>query len=127
VVDAFVASGTPNAIASTGDATYVKGRTYRDLVRDMMDYMYWGQLDGGTGRGGWDYTANASSHGGWADNSVSQWAAIGGARFSTVGGDWEVIASSHKWIKADAWALHFKVPVAKDGTSVLKYRVRVRW
>jgi hypothetical protein len=44
-----------------------------------------------------------------------------------VGGDWEMITSTHKWTKADAWALHFKVTVEKDGTSVLKYRVRVRW
>ena len=44
-----------------------------------------------------------------------------------VGGDWELIDSTHKGTKADAWALHFKVPVEKDGTSVLKYRVRVRW
>jgi len=44
-----------------------------------------------------------------------------------VGGDWQVLESTHKWTKADAWALHFKVPVEKDGTSVLKYRVRVRW
>jgi len=44
-----------------------------------------------------------------------------------VGGDWELIDSTHKGTKADAWALHFKVPVEKDGESVLKYRVRVRW
>jgi hypothetical protein len=44
-----------------------------------------------------------------------------------VGGDWQVLESTHKWTKADAWALHYKVPVGKDGTSVLKYRVRVRW
>jgi hypothetical protein len=44
-----------------------------------------------------------------------------------VGGDWQVLESSHKWTKADAWALHFKVPVDKDGTAVLKYRVRVHW
>ena len=44
-----------------------------------------------------------------------------------VGGDWEVITSSHKWIKADAWALRFEVPVKDGGTSVLKYRVRIRY
>src|SRR5713226_8543482 len=44
-----------------------------------------------------------------------------------IGGDWEMIESTHKWTKTDAWAAKFQVPVAKDGTSVLKYRVRVRW
>jgi hypothetical protein len=44
-----------------------------------------------------------------------------------VGGDWDLLESTHKGIKADAWALHFKVPVEKGGESVLKYRVRVRW
>src|SRR6266852_2214269 len=44
-----------------------------------------------------------------------------------IGGDWQMIESTHKWTKTDAWAAKFQVPVAKDGTSVLKYRVRVRW
>lgn len=44
-----------------------------------------------------------------------------------VGGDWELLSSTYKGIKADAWALHFKVPVEKGGTSVLRYRIRVRW
>jgi hypothetical protein len=44
-----------------------------------------------------------------------------------VGGDWEVLSSNYKWIKLDAFALGFNVPVAKDGTSVLTYRVRVHW
>jgi hypothetical protein len=44
-----------------------------------------------------------------------------------IGGDWEMLQSSHKWIKTDAWAARFQVPVEKDGTSVLKYRIRARW
>jgi hypothetical protein len=44
-----------------------------------------------------------------------------------IGGDWQMLDSSHKWTKTDAWAARFEVPVAKDGTSVLKYRVRARW
>ena len=26
-----------------------------------------------------------------------------------------------------AWAARFEIPVAKDGTTVLKYRIRVKW
>ncbi len=44
-----------------------------------------------------------------------------------IGGDWDMLESTHKWIQTDAWAARFQVPVAKDGTSVLRYRVRVRW
>lgn len=43
-----------------------------------------------------------------------------------IGGDWEMLASSHRWTKTAAWAAQFAVPVAADGEAVLKYRVRVR-
>ncbi len=42
-----------------------------------------------------------------------------------VGGTWRMITSSHQWTKTAAWAANFTVPVAADGTAVLKYRVRV--
>jgi len=44
-----------------------------------------------------------------------------------IGGDWEMINSTYKFTKTAAFAAQFQVPVDKDGTSVLKYRVRVRW
>ena len=44
-----------------------------------------------------------------------------------IGGTWQVLQSSHRWTKSDAWTLQFMVPVAVDGTSVLKYRVRVTY
>src|SRR6266481_4593920 len=44
-----------------------------------------------------------------------------------IGGDWEMLSSSYKFTKTAAWAAQFKVPVAKDGTSVLKYRIRAKW
>ena len=43
-----------------------------------------------------------------------------------VGGDWDMISSSHKWTKTSAWAARFDVPVPANGESVLKYRVRAR-
>jgi hypothetical protein len=43
-----------------------------------------------------------------------------------VGGDWEMLSASHEWIKTDAWAARFAVPVEAGGTSVLRYRVRIR-
>lgn len=44
-----------------------------------------------------------------------------------IGGTWRVLRSSHQWTKTDAWAAHFNVPVAVDGTAVLAYRVRVTY
>src|SRR5688572_5761698 len=44
-----------------------------------------------------------------------------------VGGTWRMVSASHDWIKTAAWATQFTVPVASDGTSVLRYRVRVTY
>jgi hypothetical protein len=44
-----------------------------------------------------------------------------------IGGDWEMVSSTYKFDKTAAFAAQFQVPVVKDGTSVLKYRVRVRY
>ena len=76
-MDAIVASGTPNATAPTGPANVI-GRTYKDIVQDMVDFYAWGQNDDpnsnyAASNGGWYYTENAYD----TDNSVSQWAAIG--------------------------------------------------
>jgi hypothetical protein len=53
--------------------------------------------------------------------------AIGVEVNEPVGGTWRMINSSHQWTKTSAWAAQFKVPVAADGTAVLKYRVRVTY
>jgi len=44
-----------------------------------------------------------------------------------IGGDWEMLNSSYKYSKTAAWAAQFEVPVAANGTSVLKYRIRAHW
>ena len=44
-----------------------------------------------------------------------------------IGGTWRMLRSSHEWTKTAAWAARFSVPVAADGASVLKYRVRVTY
>jgi hypothetical protein len=44
-----------------------------------------------------------------------------------IGGTWRVLTSSHAWTKTDAWAAQFQVPVSADGTSVLRYRIRVTY
>jgi hypothetical protein len=75
VMDAIIASGTPNADSGRdydGDGT---NETYREVLQDMMDQYAWGQCDqvsNGLIQGGWRYNWND-----WPDNSAAQWAAIG--------------------------------------------------
>ena len=69
-IDAIVSTGTPNAVAVTGPPNVI-GRTYRDIVRDMVDFYLYCQYDS-SGGGGWRYNCNE-----FPDNSVAQWAAIG--------------------------------------------------
>jgi hypothetical protein len=44
-----------------------------------------------------------------------------------IGGTWEILNSSYKFTKTAAWAAQFTIPVDKNGTSVLKYRIRVTY
>jgi len=44
-----------------------------------------------------------------------------------IGGTWEILSSSYKFTKTAAWAAQYNVPVDKNGTSVLKYRIRVTY
>lgn len=76
IMDAIIASGTPDADCGRdfdGDGT---NETYREVVQDMIDQYAWGQYDSTTGAygiiGGWRYNWND-----WPDNSACQWAAIG--------------------------------------------------
>jgi hypothetical protein len=56
--------------------------TYKEVMRDVIDYYSWGQVDPAYGnyRGGWRYNANYSS----SDNSTAQW----GSLPSLYGNDW---------------------------------------
>ena len=47
--------------------------------------------------------------------------------YEPIGGDWDMLSSTYKFTKTAAWAAQFKVPVDKNGTSVLKYRIRAKW
>jgi len=68
----LASSGAPNRVAAVGRPG-VYGRTYADIVQDMVDFFTWGQVDSGTGRGGWRYYANY----GGSDMSTAQWPPLG--------------------------------------------------
>jgi hypothetical protein len=65
---ALASSGAPNRIAALGGAD-VYNRKYSEIVQDMADFFAWGQVDSGSGRGGWRYHANYSD----SDMSTTQW------------------------------------------------------
>ena len=44
-----------------------------------------------------------------------------------IGGDWRMLTSTFAWEKTAAFAAQFKVPVAANATSTLRYRVRVTY
>jgi hypothetical protein len=44
-----------------------------------------------------------------------------------VPGDWQVVTSTHAWEKPEAHTLRFQVPVPREGTSKILYRVRLRF
>jgi hypothetical protein len=57
------------------------GWTYEEVARDTMDYLAFGQTDGGWGQGGWGYAENGADPGGgqtgWSDNSNAGWVTLG--------------------------------------------------
>lgn len=69
----LASSGSPNRVAAVGGAN-VYGRTYRDIVQDMVDFWAWGQIESASAcdRGGWRYYANFSG----SDMSTAQWAPL---------------------------------------------------
>jgi len=44
-----------------------------------------------------------------------------------VPGDWQVLGSSHDYVKANSGILEYKIPVAADGETKLTYRVLMRY
>jgi hypothetical protein len=57
-------------ITGTGNAGFVVGRTYGDVLQRMINSMAWGQIDvNNTNRGGWGYTFNS----GTSDGSTLGW------------------------------------------------------
>jgi hypothetical protein len=44
-----------------------------------------------------------------------------------LGGDWEILSSTFKGTKLDSGTVEFQIPVAKNDSATLDYRVRVKW
>ena len=74
IIDAMVAAGTPGAVADTGPENVI-GRTYGDIVQDMVDWYAMAQSDTNL-HGGWWYN-QMNNTAGAHDNSTAGWAATG--------------------------------------------------
>lgn len=62
-----------NTVINIGSAA-VNGRTYAQVMQDLVDWFSWGQVepDRGNWRGGWRYDANYTE----SDNSTAQWGSL---------------------------------------------------
>ncbi|MFC1592280.1 hypothetical protein ACFL43_07120, partial [Thermodesulfobacteriota bacterium] len=68
VLQAIVASNTPSRVVTTGPCA---GRTYYDVITDVVDYLAWSQCSiTSYYRGGWSYVPNQNR----SDNDISRWA-----------------------------------------------------
>ncbi|MBN1314486.1 MAG: PKD domain-containing protein [Anaerolineales bacterium] len=87
---ALATTGTPDRVAYTGPAFFVRGQTYLDIVQDMADWFAWGQNDYDWARGGWRYQPNSGD----SDNSNTQFPVLGLAAAEDT---WGVTVPS--WVK----------------------------
>ena len=76
VMYALALSREPTATANSGPYG-VSGRTYQEILANMVDQLAYSQGDQDSlyGGGGWQYDVTSANYG--ADNSATQWAAIG--------------------------------------------------
>ena len=93
------------ALANSGDPTYpadaglplgVAGRSYQDIVQDMVDFLAFAQNENGDGRGGWRYAPNFSD----SDMSVSQWPVIG-LEAAEANPDFSGLITVPVWVKTE--------------------------
>lgn len=106
VVMALVASQAPDRVARSGPDGVI-GRSFRDLVTDMLDYLAFAQCDRkNASRGGWRYRANASD----ADMSVTQWPVLA---FMSAEQVWGIAAP--EWVRSELRDGYLASAQAKDG------------
>jgi hypothetical protein len=109
IIDAFVASGTATALATVGSET---GRTYSDIVQDLLDAYSFGQTEYA---GGWIYNWND----GGIDSSSSGWWAIG----AHAGEIWNL--NVPQWVKDNN--KNIGIPNLQGGDGSCGYRQANSW
>ena len=107
VMQTLAGSSTPGRLVTTGPCA---GMTYQDVLTDMVDFVAWAQIDGGSGQGGWRYDAynNASGAG---DNSVSQWPVLG----LVAAEQWGINAPAFVKQQLNLWVTYIQNPNGGSG------------
>jgi hypothetical protein len=75
VLMAIVSSTEPDRVVDVAGSA-VDGWTFREVARDTVDYLCFGQTDTGAGRGGWTYEEQNNA-GPRSDNSITGYAVLG--------------------------------------------------
>jgi len=108
---------SPNAVIGNEGSPEVRGKTYKTVLEDMVDWIAYAQKEGTSGyAGGWRYSANYSS----SDNSVSQWPVLGLA----------AAASAPFNIAAPAWVktrLPYWINYSQNGNGGFGYDSNSYW
>ncbi len=107
VMQAIVASNTPDRIVTTGSCA---GMKYKDVMEDMVDFIAWAQMDGGLGRGGWRY-GYYNNAAGYSDNSVSQWPVLG----LIAAEQWGIYAPQFVKDEMEHWVTYIQHPSGGSG------------
>ena len=108
IVDAFIASGTKDKVATMG-VTGVVGRTYKDIVTDLMDSYSFGMNE--NNQGGWIYNWNDQ---GGIDSSSSGWWGVGGHAAEVWG------ITQPQWVKD--LNKNFGIPRLQNANGACGYR-----
>lgn len=104
----------PEDTIPIGSDPDIAGKTYREIMEDMVDYYAWAQNEVGNARGGWQYTPNAGS----SDNHVSQFAVMGLIAAEA----WEIYVPA--WVKTeleDHWLTYSQYFGADDYDGAFGY------
>jgi len=104
IMQTLADSHTPNRVVTTGSLAPLN-LTYNDVLTDVVDWVSWGQIDGGSGRGGWTYNPvdDGSSSG---DGSVSPWVVLG----LVAADQWGIHAPAFVKSELDYWITNIQNP-----------------
>ena len=107
VMQTIVGSSTPARVVTVGPCA---GKTYAQVMTDLVDWVAWAQIDGGAGQGGWryGYYNNASGDG---DNSVSQWPVLG----LVAAEQWGINAPAFVKQQLNLWVTYIQNPNGGSG------------
>jgi hypothetical protein len=73
---AIAGSSAPDRMVNVSGSS-VNGKTYKEVVQDVVDYLSWCQTDLGERIGGWNYIPTNKDEDKRSDNSITGWVTLG--------------------------------------------------